>query len=571
MRSPFLWLALVLHVALATAYAWSTPTFEGPDENSHYEYAWHIANAGNLPLTMGLASERGLPQTEGAVLAHHPPLYYSLVAGAMVAMDRDDTVFAPRLNPKFGLATEASGRLRFLHEEQPDDLVPWLRMVSVLLGAITVICVHRLGRVCCPDVPRIGDLAAMLTACLPMWSALHGLLNSDVLATTISSATLLCLCKLLRSERVTVVGGIGLGLLLGLAFLTKLTTLFLGGVAGLVAVVLLRRKAVSWVTLGATAVTTLVVCGWVFWRNYSLYGDPLAMSAHDASFQPIPEDLRWYYILGTDPWPASVPSFLPTVFTSLFGRFGWFIQPPNPILIWCGIVIGGIGVLGFLRSLFDKERKYLPYATWLLMLAGLLVFAGTLYFNLSAPQPQARLLFPAIAPASVLVSAGLVRATNVAPYRKIVLALLPLAAIAAFVTTFLPALDPTLAKAPADHRSIVGHIVDATNERIEWTSSPGDAALAKPPTLSWRDANAPEGTRYSLYGFDDNGRVWLATHEWSKGRVSITDTPTVMPEAAWNMLPKGVPITLRLRRVPSTADEAPVDLASSKGLRITRE
>jgi len=569
MRSPFLWLALVLHVALATAYAWSTPTFEGPDENSHYEYAWHIANAGNLPLTMGLVSERGLPQTDGAVLAHHPPLYYSLVAGAMVAMDRDDTVFAPRGNPKFGLVTEESRRLFYLHEEQPDNLVHWLRMVSVLLGAVTVICVHRLGRACCPDVPRIGDLAAMLTACLPMWSALHGLLNSDVLAATLSAATLLCLVKMLRSERVTTLGGIGLGLLLGLAFLTKLTTLFLGGLAGLVALVLLRRKAVSWVTLGATAATTLLACGWVFWRNYSLYGDPLAMSAHDASFQTVPADLRWEYIFGLHPWP--VEAFVPTVFTSLLGRFGWFSQPPNPILIWCGAVIGGIAVLGLLRSSLDKERKYLPHATWLLLLAGMLVFAGTLYFNLSARQPQARLLFPAIAPASILIAAGLVRITNQAPYRKLVLALLPLAAIAAFVTTFLPALDPSLAKAPVDHRNTVGHIVDAKNETIEWTSEPGDAPLAQPPTLNWRDANAPQGTRYTLYAFDDNGRVWLASHEWSKGTLNITGTSAVVPDAAWNMLPKGVPVMLRLRRVPTTATESPADLASSKGLRITRE
>ncbi|MEO6596755.1 MAG: hypothetical protein ABIP94_18565, partial [Planctomycetota bacterium] len=80
MRSPLLWLALLCHLCLATGYALLTPSFEGPDENSHYEYAWSLANNGHLPLSPGLAMSRELPQTESAALAHHPPLYYALLA-----------------------------------------------------------------------------------------------------------------------------------------------------------------------------------------------------------------------------------------------------------------------------------------------------------------------------------------------------------------------------------------------------------------------------------------------------------------------------------------------------------
>ena len=90
MRSPLLWLALTLHVALASAYAWCTPHFEGPDENSHYEYAWHLANARALPLTASVQTARGLPQTEAAVLAHHPPLYYALLAAGHVDLVLED-------------------------------------------------------------------------------------------------------------------------------------------------------------------------------------------------------------------------------------------------------------------------------------------------------------------------------------------------------------------------------------------------------------------------------------------------------------------------------------------------
>src|SRR5436190_3271510 len=108
MPRPLLALALLCHVVLATGYAWTTPAFEGPDENAHYEYAQHIANARQLPLTPGLARARGLPQSEGAQLAHHPPAYYALLAAALLATGAGDTVFGPRLNPAWGAPADAS-------------------------------------------------------------------------------------------------------------------------------------------------------------------------------------------------------------------------------------------------------------------------------------------------------------------------------------------------------------------------------------------------------------------------------------------------------------------------------
>ena len=572
MRSPLLWLALTVHLVLASSYAWCTPSFEGPDENSHYEYAWHLANARQLPLTQTKATELQLPQTEGAVLGHHPPLYYALVAAGMVAMGRDDTVFGPMLNPKFGAPGEPSRYLRFLHEQNANILLSWLRMISVVLGAVTIVCVHRLARVCCPQAPRVADLAAMLVACLPMWSALHGLLNSDVLATTLSSLTLLLLVTMLRMDRVTKWHGAALGVLLGLAWLTKLTTLFLGGMAGLVVLVLLCRKRVSFATLAITSLLALVICGWVFWRNYSLYQDPLALSAHDAAFQPIPKEMRWHYIFGSAPWPDAVPSFLPTVFRSLLGRFGWFSRPPHAALVIVSVGVTIAAVLGLLWARFGRDRRCQPFAMSWLLLACALVFAGALYFNLSAPQPQGRLLFPAIAPAAVLLAAGLVRISAGLRHRRILLALLPTTALLVFFQTFLPALHAGLAPAPIEQRSLVGGIVhDAVTPSILWTLDASPEPLLEPPTLQWRDDGAPEGTRYTLYASDDDGRVWLATHEWAKDAVTIRGTSWRIAPAVWAFLPRGRALTLKLRRIPATALEDPATLPASPGYRLTRQ
>ncbi|MFY9344325.1 MAG: glycosyltransferase family 39 protein, partial [Planctomycetota bacterium] len=228
MPRPLLGLALALHVLFAASYAVTTPAFEAPDENCHYEYAWQLGNAGRLPLGAALAATRGLPQTEGAQLGHHPPLYYALLGGLLAATGTDDTVFGPRLNEQFGVPDAAGRHLKFQHGSgQGEVVLLLLRLVSVLLGAITVMLVHRLGTAVCPGTPRVADLAALLVACLPMFSFLHGVLNNDVLATTLATATTLELVRLATAERLARWPAVRLGLLLGLALLTKLTTLFL--------------------------------------------------------------------------------------------------------------------------------------------------------------------------------------------------------------------------------------------------------------------------------------------------------------------------------------------------------
>jgi len=568
MRSPLLWLALALHLALASAYAWRTPHFEGPDENSHYEYGWFLANKGSLPLTASVQQQRGLLQTEAAVLAHHPPLYYSLIAAAMLASGETDVVFAPRQNPGFGAAEEAGGALHFLHERAPAPLLNWLRMISALLGGVTVVAVHRLGRACCPRAPRVADLAALLVACLPMWSALHGVLNNDVLAATLSALTLLALVRTAQRERVRARDAGWVGLLLGLAWLTKLTTLFLGGLAALTALVLWLRGRARLHTLLLGGAGAAAVSGWWFWRNLELHGDLLGMSAHDASFQPLPAELRWPYLLGLD---TSGPAFTPELFASLFGRFGWFSVPPHPFLPWCGAAVTAIALVGLLQAWFDRDRVFRPRAAWLLIAACAAVFAGTAYFNYTSYQPQARLLFPAAAPGAVLLAAGLVRFSAGAVFRRAAIALLPLAAAAVFFGTFAKPLAPALARGPADHRSLVGGIVEpAVAPSIRWLTAAPTAPQAAAPTLRWRDPGAAPETRYTLYAFDAAGRVWLATHEWTAGNLAIGGDSYALPDVVWGFLPVGVPLSLRLRRVPADEVERPRDLPCTPPLTITR-
>lgn len=556
-------LALLCHLALAFAYAHGTPAFEGPDESDHFFYAQHLGNAGELPLAPGLVVAQNRPQTDGAMLAHHPPAYYALLGAAMAATRTDDTVFSLRLNPAFAVSGQPARHLKYQHGSgQGEGVLRWLRCLSALLGVVTLVCVHRLGRAVCPGQPRIADLAALLVACLPMFSFLHGVLNNDVLATAVSAATVLALVRVLQAHTLRLGHGLQLGVLLGLAVLTKLTTLFLLPLAALafaVRTVQDRRngRTAASVRTGLAALgLTVAISGWWFLRNHQLYGDPLAMAAHDASFTTIPQDQRLSWLLGT---------FLPDVFASLFGAFGWFSLAPHPLLVVIGTAVAGLALVGLMQALRIAERHRddtcAPRHLWLLLAVLLLVFAGTARFNWTAPQPQARLLFPAIAPAAVLLAAGLVRLAPRTRWRAW-LQVLPIGVAAlVFAAWFRPAFDRTLAEAPPEHRTLVAGIVHTdTAPTIEWLPPLPPPTSDTPPQLQWRENGAPADAGYTLYAYDQRGRVWLATFEWTAGGMVLRFGTATVPEAALGMLRAGEPMSLVLRRVPRTADEDPATL-----------
>jgi hypothetical protein len=239
--------------------------------------------------------------------------------------------------------------------------------------------------------------------------------------------------------------------------------------------------------------------------------------------------------------------------------------------VWLAIGALVLAALGWLRLASERVRPF-ALASWpLLLLVLALVFAGTAQFNWKAPQPQGRLLLPALGPAAVLLAAGLLRATERLPGRRWLAALVPLTTAVVFAAWFRPAFDPTLAKAPAWHRALVAGITHAAvAPTIEWRDATLPASAA-PPTLRWRDAGAPADTRYTLYAYDAHGRVWLASHEWSHGSLAITGDEVALPAAAFAFLPRGVEVSLVLRRVPTDAAQDPARLPRSAPLAFRRE
>ncbi|RIK36712.1 MAG: hypothetical protein DCC57_22245, partial [Chloroflexi bacterium] len=210
---------LALFALLAATYSVVTPPFETPDEIWHYAVIQQIASGQGLPVS-GPNTEAAWQQegTQG-------PLYYLLAAAATVWVDQGD---------------------RNVQIHHADEHWPWrgpflalhlARFVSVALGMVTVWAVYQtialiLG-------PGWGLIAAAAIALIPQFLFISAAASNDNAVTAFSALTLwqVTALALAPAAALTPVGlrrrFVRIGVMLGLALISKLSALPLVGVVGL--------------------------------------------------------------------------------------------------------------------------------------------------------------------------------------------------------------------------------------------------------------------------------------------------------------------------------------------------
>jgi hypothetical protein len=210
-----------------------------------------------------------------------------------------------------------------------------------------------------------------------------------------------------------------LGITIGLAILTKnaglLLLLYTIGVLILLAIRDGRRRQLAR-ALVLVIVPAVLIGGWLWWRNWSLYGDPTAAN----QFIRIAGGDRGYTL-------AQVLGESDGLLLSLVGVFGWFnVRPADGVyLFWGGVAFVAVTGLvycavlrsrqvdtpGYPKGFVAKVARQLGQP-WIpgLFLAGwvLAVYAGLLAFMTQTEAAQGRLLFPAILPLALGAAYGLV-------------------------------------------------------------------------------------------------------------------------------------------------------------------
>lgn len=402
-RSPekTLFAIILLGYLLAGAlYAIYTPPWQAPDEPAHFNYVRQIAEAGCCPrIEIGDWQSAYLSQLTTARFApehldrldsiqyedHHPPLYYLLASVVFKLTNGELTA---------------------------------LRLFSVVLGAAVVCQSYIISRSIASDQPQIALGVMALVAFTPQHLSMMASVNNDALAELFVALALLWLIRHHSEE----VPSWQLGLIVGLALLTKITIYFLALIVPLALWLKWRREgapAHDFLRSIAIFLSVAILIGGVWWlRNIAVYGFPdfLGLAAHDAVVADQPRTADYIAQHG---FAAYLSQLTSTTFRSFWGQFGWMALPLDSIL--GGWIYRGFALLtpvGLTGLIFAARRRFIgdPDAAGTRMSAdAIIVLSATMlmvalqfiYYNIEFQQWQGRYLFPALIPVAFLLVYGL--------------------------------------------------------------------------------------------------------------------------------------------------------------------
>ena len=421
MKQRLLPLILGLYLSVTLAYGVVNPLFEAPDEHWHFFTAVYLAENKRLPVVEEVY-DTWLSQE-----AAQPPLYYILGAALIAPLDTSSAREEVWLNPfgtqGIGNAAALVNRNQIIHTAA--ETWPWhgpvlaahlLRIFSTLLGLGTLLSIFFSARLLWPDDAKRPLLATALVAFLPQFNFQHAAISNDALIIFLCTAALWQLIWLWQNP-LTTRRLLLLGITIGLAALSKNAgVLLLVFAVGFLAVRSLKdgiaewpRKLgrVGWQTAVFLLLPVLLIAGWLWWRNWQLYGDWTATS----QFIRLAGGDRAFTL-------GQVLAESGGLWRSLFAVFGWFnlLAPAWVNWLWNGVVIVGLVGMGRLeirdwRLRANRQSPISNLKNYLLplLLFGwvLAVYAGLVLFMLRTPAAQGRLLFPAILPLALGLAYGL--------------------------------------------------------------------------------------------------------------------------------------------------------------------
>ncbi|MEP7286247.1 MAG: DUF2142 domain-containing protein [Chloroflexota bacterium] len=384
------------YLVIAILFAVKTPAWQVPDEPAHYNYVRQVAANGCCPVLQSgdwdndylnrIKAAKFSPQSIGDRLNtiryedHQPPLYYLLAAPVYAA---------------------SSGNLITL------------RLLSVLLGAGVVILAWAVVQTVFPAQAWLALATAAFVAFLPQHVAMMAGVENDSLTELIVGIILLA-CAVYVGNSQRKVHPLLLGLLLGVAFWTKLTVMLpMLPVVGIAILLRARRDQWSLLRLGreiAWVGVPAILIGLPFWiRNLNTYGglDFLAQAAHD---RIVVGQIRTDEYIAAHSLSGWISDALVTTFHSFWGQFGW-MSTPLPTTFYTALLVFSLFVIVGAVLAFRRWRQSLTPPQWdMLILFGVTILAAIVMivgYNLKFVQFQGRYIYPALIPIAFFVSVGL--------------------------------------------------------------------------------------------------------------------------------------------------------------------
>ena len=536
---PFHWLLPLAFFCVGLLYLYSAPHFEASDSDEHVGVIKWIAETGMLPVQS--AEHEHLHAQE----ASQPPLYYLLMSFVWSALDTSDFDDFFQFNPLvyMGHPERLGNRnLVFYRQPYPPDLqgaslaLYVIRLLTLGLATVSVAAMFQSARAALPGRTGFALLATALTAFNPMFLFVSASVSNDVLVTTLAS--LACWLALLTLRLgFDTRRSLALGVLIGLAALSKLSGLALAPVVALAGAWLLWRtgdRCGFVILIGSITLAPLLLTGWWFLRNLALYGEFFGTATMLENFGGRSIPLAQLLL--------SEFTGLRISYWGLFGSFSIFTHRIHYLLMDALSLLGVLGLFVFLA----KNRRNRVMLSVIGFLASYLALGGfmLIWWALQTTASTGRLLFPYSTAIGILLALGL-RALR-APAALIVLPMFVFS-IAAPFAYIIPQYDhpPVVERIPDsavattirwDDITLVGYAAPAESR---W--SPGDEI---PLTLYWQPLKATGELQALFISLVDADGAALATIDsfpgwgtlpttwWRRDLIYRDDYILQIPEAA---------------------------------------
>ena len=489
---PYHWLMPLCFFCVGLIYIYAAPHFEASDSIAHVGMIkWIADHDGALPIQSADHSQLYRQQ------ASQPPLYYFMMAAIWTALDTSDFDEFFRLTPFaiVGDPMRLGNRNRiFYRQPYPPNLhqgtsltLYVIRLVTLGMGTVTVAAVYQSARMIVPRPVGFAVLASALTAFNPQFIFISASVSNDSLVTMLAALITWQMLVMLR-EGFHTKRSLSLAILITLASLTKLSGLVYGAivlVAGLWIFIRSRDRRGFGILLGSVLVIWLVMAGWWFLRNFSLYQEPFGMATMldfvGRRHTTIPQLFSGEF------------QGLRVSFWGLFGAFSILTHDIHYQLMDALTVISAAGFFVFAAK--HRRDNFVLTAICFLVIMFIVASATLVWWSLQTTASTGRLLFPYITSISLLMTMGLV-ALRIPP----ILVGLPMLAfsIAAPFLFIIPNYDhpPAVDQLPDsatqafvrwDEITLIGYELKSPESKV--------AGLEIPITLYWRAQRESSLTR----------------------------------------------------------------------------
>ncbi|MBX3118586.1 MAG: glycosyltransferase family 39 protein [Fimbriimonadaceae bacterium] len=378
-------------------FALTNPIFEAPDEPAHLDYVNYVSQHWTMPYQLSDGPRIGQ--------GHHHPLYYFLTAPFLAAVESgqpiDYQIVPHRLSEDRDDVPRFSQRFTYLMQSSDKTAFYLLRVLNAIFVALAALYAALAARLVIGKPYAL--FAGLFVASLPQFQFIGGSISNDALTACLGCVSLYALLRAGLFEQ-NLKGWAWAGFWVGMAVLAKKSNLVIVPAALLWVMLAPVQDAASVRSLrlrfaGVFAGVLLLTCGWLFVRNIVTYNDVLGtrMEARTMPELVQPKTLADPYFRGY---------FERITARTFFGHFGWMnVTVSLAYIIPLALLLFG-GLLASWKGLKELGQKSVWWfaTAWVVLTIG-----GLFYYNLTFTQPQGRLLFPALAPLSLLFGAGMAK------------------------------------------------------------------------------------------------------------------------------------------------------------------